>query len=143
VGLTRARVHLALSWAERRETRGRESRRQPSRFLLDLRPRPAPGSRIRHLPGPTVPRAVPKPRREDIGDPDDPVFAALREWRTGIARDEAMPPYVLAHDATLAAIAEAKPRSLAALRRVKGMGPAKLEKYGDEILSVLERVADG
>jgi DNA helicase-2/ATP-dependent DNA helicase PcrA len=143
VGLTRARVHLALSWAERRETRGRESRRQPSRFLLDLRPRPAPGSRIRELPGPSVPRAVPKPRRGDTGDADDPVFAALREWRTGIARDEAMPPYVIAHDATLAAIAEAKPRSLAALRRVKGMGPAKLEKYGDEILSVVERVADG
>ncbi len=83
VGLTRARVHLALSWAERRETRGRESRRQPSRFVLDLRPRPAPGSRVRELPGPAVPRAVPKPRRGDTGDPDDPVFAALREWRTG------------------------------------------------------------
>ena len=41
VACTRARTHLALSWAERRETRGRESRRQPSRFLLDLRPRPA------------------------------------------------------------------------------------------------------
>ena len=41
VGITRARVHLALSWAERRETRGREGRRQQSRFLLDLRPRTA------------------------------------------------------------------------------------------------------
>jgi DNA helicase II / ATP-dependent DNA helicase PcrA len=53
-----------------------------------------------------------------------------------------MPPYVIAHDATLAAIAEAKPRSLAALRRVKGMGPTKTEKYGDEILAVLERVGE-
>jgi DNA helicase II / ATP-dependent DNA helicase PcrA len=140
VGLTRARTHLALSWAERRETRGRESRRQPSRFLLDLRPRPAPGSRLRELPGPPVVRAAPKPRTG--GDPDDPRFAALREWRTGVARDEAMPPYVIAHDATLAAIAEAKPRSLAALRRVKGMGPTKTEKYGDEILAVLERVGE-
>ena len=48
-----------------------------------------------------------------------------------------MPPYVIAHDATLAAIAEARPRTLAALRRVKGMGPAKLEQYGDEILEVV------
>ena len=111
-----------------------------TRFLLDLRPRPAPGSRIRELPGPTVVRAAPKPRAG--GDPDDPLFAALREWRTGVARDEAMPPYVIAHDATLAAIAEAKPRSLAALRRVKGMGPTKTEKYGDEILAVLERVGE-
>ncbi len=141
VGLTRAREHLALSWAERRETRGRESRRQPSRFLLDLRPRPAPGSRIRQLPGPAIVRPAPKPRVR-AGDDDDPVFAALREWRTGVARDEVMPPYVIAHDATLAAIAEARPRSLAALRRVKGMGPAKLEKYGDEILSVLTRLED-
>jgi DNA helicase-2/ATP-dependent DNA helicase PcrA len=137
VGLTRARVHLALSWAERRESRGREGRRQPSRFLLDLRPR-----RVIEHPGPPI-RPAPKPRpKGDAGDPGDPVFAALREWRTGIARDEAMPPYVIAHDATLAAIAEARPRSLAALRRVKGMGPAKLEKYGDEILAVLERAAD-
>src|SRR3954447_18458916 len=120
VGLTRARVHLALSWAERGETRGRESRRQPSRFLLDLRPRPATGTRIRELPGPRVAGPAPKPSRPGT-DNDDPAFLALREWRTGIARDEAMPPYVIAHDATLAAIAEARPRSLAALRRVKGM----------------------
>jgi superfamily II DNA helicase RecQ len=50
---------------------------------------------------------------------------------------------VIAHDATLAAIAESRPQSLAALRRVKGMGPAKLEKYGDDILAVLERATPG
>jgi ATP-dependent DNA helicase RecQ len=68
------------------------------------------------------------------------VFAALREWRAGIARDEGMPAYVIAHDATLAAIAESRPATLAALRRVKGMGPTKLEKYGDGILEVLASV---
>ena len=49
-----------------------------------------------------------------------------------------MPPYVIAHDATLLAIAEARPRTMAGLRRVKGMGPAKLEKYGEELLAVIE-----
>jgi DNA helicase-2/ATP-dependent DNA helicase PcrA len=135
VGITRARVHLALSWAERRETRGREGRRQPSRFLLDLRPRSAASARerrVRDLGGPPV--SPPRPRP---GDDADPVFAALREWRTTIARDEGMPAYVIAHDSTLAAIAEARPATLAGLRRVKGMGPAKLEKYGDGILEVL------
>ncbi len=132
VGITRARVHLALSWAQRRETRGREGRREQSRFVLDLRG-PA---QIRDLGGPPVPRVRP-PRP---GDDGDPVFAALREWRTGVARDEGMPPYVIAHDATLAAIAEARPASLSALRRVKGMGPTKLEKYGDGILEVLASV---
>ncbi len=133
VGITRAREHLALSWAERREARGRESRRQVSRFLLDLRPRPA--RTVRVLAGP--PPVVRAPR---AGSDGDPVFTALRKWRTGRARDAAMPPYVIAHDATLVAIAEARPRSLSALRRVKGMGPAKLEHYGDEILEVLARV---
>ena len=94
--------------------------------------------RIRDLGGPPVPRVrAPRP-----GDDGDPVFAALREWRAGIARDEGMPAYVIAHDATLAAIAEARPASLSALRRVKGMGPAKLEKYGDGILDVLASVPE-
>jgi DNA helicase-2/ATP-dependent DNA helicase PcrA len=132
VGITRARVHLALSWAERRESRGRETRRQPSRFLLDLRPPRA--TRVRQLPGPAV-----TPPATRAGSSDDPLFVALREWRTGRARQAAMPPYVIAHDATLAAIAETRPRTLAALRRVKGMGPAKLEQYGDEILEVVAR----
>jgi DNA helicase-2/ATP-dependent DNA helicase PcrA len=135
VGITRARVHLALSWAERRESRGRETRRQPSRFLLDLRP--PRSTRVRVLPGPPV-----TPSRPRSGGTDDPLFAALREWRTGRARAAAVPPYVIAPDATLAGIAEARPRTLAALRRVKGMGPARLEQYGDEILEVVDRAAD-
>ncbi|HYO43266.1 MAG TPA: ATP-dependent DNA helicase UvrD2 [Candidatus Limnocylindrales bacterium] len=136
VGITRAREHLALSWAERRESRGREARRQPSRFLLDLRPRP--GSKVTQLAGPP-----PAERAKRRSDSDDPVFEALRAWRTAKAREEAMPPYVIAHDATLQAIAEGRPRTMAGLRRVKGMGPAKLEKYGDEILAVIEGALAG
>ena len=131
VGITRARVHLALSWAERRENRGREARRQPSRFLLDLRPRA--GTKVTQLAGPP-----PAERVRRRSDSDDPVFEALRTWRTAQARKEAMPPYVIAHDATLLAIAEARPRTMAGLRRVKGMGPGKLEKYGDDLLAVIE-----
>jgi superfamily II DNA helicase RecQ len=51
-----------------------------------------------------------------------------------------VPPYVVAHDQTLAAIAEARPPSAAALRRVKGIGPAKIEAYGDEILEIVARL---
>ncbi|HEV7810667.1 MAG TPA: ATP-dependent DNA helicase UvrD2, partial [Candidatus Limnocylindrales bacterium] len=138
VGITRARVHLALSWAERRETRGREGRRQPSRFLLDLRGRSAAWTgerRVRDLGGPPVAPRI--PRR---GDDSDPVFSALREWRTTTARDEGIAAFIVAHDSMLVAIAEARPTSLAALRRVKGMGPAKLDKYGDGILATLAAV---
>jgi len=49
------------------------------------------------------------------------------------------PAYVVAHDALLAAIVEQRPGSIAALRRVKGMGPTKLERYGEEILAILAR----
>ena len=151
VGITRARVHLALSWAQRRETRGREGHRQPSRFLLDLRERTAPagwrtsrehgvavgsGRLVRDLGG--APINVERPARP--GDPGDPVFAALREWRVTTARSEGNAAFVVAHDSVLAAIAETRPQTLAGLRRVKGMGPAKLEKYGDGILEVLGRV---
>ena len=71
---------------------------------------------------------------------DDPLFAALKAWRTAQARIEAVPPYVVFHDQTLAAIADVKPPSAAALRRVKGIGPAKVEAYGDEILELVRRL---
>jgi DNA helicase-2/ATP-dependent DNA helicase PcrA len=140
VGITRARVHLALSWAEQRVTRGRDARRQPSRFLMGLDRRAGAGRAAR---GPARPRrvvqlpdgfAVPAPRPRDG---DSPLLAALRAWRVGRARADEVPAYVVAHDATLAAIAESRPATAAALRRVKGMGPAKLERYGAEILAVV------
>ena len=64
-------------------------------------------------------------------------MAALRAWRTARAREDAVPPYIVFHDQTLAAIAEVRPSTLAGLRRVKGIGPSKLETYGDEILEVV------
>jgi len=138
VGITRARVHLALSWAESRPgTAGRATRRRPSRFLADLAParplqsRARPRGRVTVLPG-----APPRP----VVRAGDPLVEALRAWRLERARADAVPAYVVAHDATLEAIAEARPGSIAALRRVKGMGPAKLDHYGAEILEVVARV---
>ncbi len=138
VGITRARVHLSLSWAEQRESRGREARRRPSRFLDGLVPRPASAtarsvrdarSRVVQPPDGFAPRSA----RED----DSPLSGALRAWRTERSRADAVPAYVIAHDSMLAAIVEARPATLAALRRVKGMGPTKLERYGVEILDVV------
>jgi DNA helicase-2/ATP-dependent DNA helicase PcrA len=50
-----------------------------------------------------------------------------------------MPAYVIAHDTTLAEIADIKPNSIATLRRVKGMGPVKLDQYGPEILAIVAK----
>ncbi|MDA8034561.1 MAG: HRDC domain-containing protein [Actinomycetota bacterium] len=62
----------------------------------------------------------------------------LRSWRSDRARAERKPPYVYLHDATVEAIVADLPGSLAALARVRGIGPAKLEAYGDELLAVLD-----
>jgi superfamily II DNA helicase RecQ len=71
------------------------------------------------------------------------VMEALRAWRTARARADAVPPYVVAHDATLSEIAERLPGSLTALARVPGIGPARLDRYGPEILGVLADAAEG
>ena len=136
VGMTRARLHLAFSWAARRAgSNGREGSRRPSRFLADLGLGPArgqsagPPTRSSRGPGP-APGAGLRPT-------DDPRFDALRTWRSERARSDGVPAYVIAHDATLVEIAAARPSSLAELGAVRGMGPARLERYGSEILAVL------
>jgi ATP-dependent DNA helicase RecQ len=69
--------------------------------------------------------------------PDDELFGRLKAWRTAQARSQSVPPYVVFHDATLAAIAAARPRDLDALSSVPGIGARKLERYGDALLAVL------
>ncbi len=64
-------------------------------------------------------------------------FEALRGWRLEIARNAQLPPYVVFHDRTLAEIAHRRPASMAALGTISGVGPAKLERYGELVLTVL------
>jgi ATP-dependent DNA helicase RecQ len=66
-----------------------------------------------------------------------PVFERLRAWRTGVAREQAVPPYVIFHDATLRQIAAMAPTTLAQLSQVSGVGENKLAKYGQQILDTL------
>ena len=145
VGITRARRHLAISWAAERESRGRTTRRQPSRFLADLRHRGE--RRVVQLPDRFAEQqgarrsasAAAAANPYGMSD-DDPLFAALKAWRAIRAREEGVPAYVVFHDQTLAAIADLKPPSAAALRRVKGVGPAKIDAYGDDILELVSRL---
>jgi ATP-dependent DNA helicase RecQ len=64
-------------------------------------------------------------------------FERLRAWRTRTARAQGVPPYVIFHDRTLAAIAAAQPREVAALASIAGVGATKLERYGAEIIEAL------
>ncbi len=91
----------------------------------------------------TLRRDVAVPRKRARGsarievDTSAPGWQALREWRLVTAQEENVPPYVIFHDATLAAILDARPDSLAELANISGVGRHKLEKYGEAVLDVL------
>jgi DNA helicase-2/ATP-dependent DNA helicase PcrA len=137
VGITRARHDLWLSWASTRTgASGRGGRRSRSRFLDGFAP-PSAG-RIR-ITGETA-RAAGDARAPKV-DPADrsPLSNALRVWRTARARADSVAPFIVFHDSTIEAIAAQRPRSIAELRRVPGIGPTKLDRYGEEIIGVVVR----
>ncbi len=72
---------------------------------------------------------------------ETPLFAALRAWRREKAEEQKVPPYVIFHDATLAAIADARPKTLTDLSRIGGVGEAKLKRYGASVLSICAELA--
>jgi ATP-dependent DNA helicase RecQ len=83
------------------------------------------------------------PPADRAGAPDPDTLARLKRWRADEARRRGVPAFVVFHDATLEAIAAARPGDRGALRSVRGIGPAKLDAYGDALLSVLSgRPAD-
>ena len=64
-------------------------------------------------------------------------FEALRVWRTSVAKEKQIPPYMVFSDATLVGIVEAAPASTAQLSGISGVGAKKLAEYGDAVLEVL------
>ena len=133
VGITRARRHLWLSWARRRTAAtGREGRRSRSRFLDGLLP--APVRSVRVLPSE-------KPPPVPAGD-RSPLSNALRAWRTERARADAIAPFIVFHDSTIEAIADRRPATIPELRRVPGVGPMKLDRYGEEIIAIVARTLE-
>jgi DNA helicase-2/ATP-dependent DNA helicase PcrA len=69
---------------------------------------------------------------------DSGVWEELRTWRLERAREDGVPPFVVFHDTVLRRIADARPASLAELSQISGVGPAKIERYGDELLALVE-----
>ncbi|HXM57109.1 MAG TPA: HRDC domain-containing protein, partial [Candidatus Dormibacteraeota bacterium] len=68
---------------------------------------------------------------------DPRLLERLRSWRLEVSKAQGVPAYVVFHDRTLAEIASRSPRDLAELGQVSGVGPAKLERYGEQVLAVL------
>ncbi len=166
VGITRARRRVALSWALCRQPGGARKRRR-SRFLDGLIPDEHPASRSAGSGGPGgragggsgASRGGTKPRCRVCGSPllgvdaltarrctdcpsdvDVELLDRLRSWRTGEARQQQVPAYVIFTDATLAAIAEHRPGDAGALVGIPGIGARKLDRYGSAVLAL---VSDG
>jgi ATP-dependent DNA helicase RecQ len=81
-------------------------------------------------------------REAFAGANEDPLWLALKAKRTELAREQGVPPYVIFHDSTLLEILNRKPRSLAEMAQISGVGQTKLAKYGDEFLQVVEDVVN-
>ena len=120
VGITRARRYLFLTWAVDRRTR-------PSPFLEEL------GLSF------SKPVTTQTARGAVISAADGPVLQRLKDWRRKRARADGVPAYVVFHDRTLVEIADSECKDRADLAAITGVGPAKLERYADEILEIVGR----
>jgi DNA helicase-2/ATP-dependent DNA helicase PcrA len=146
VAVTRAQRELHCSWAERRTFGTRSIPRSPSPWLdvledacadLDAGRTPSTGDWKRRI---AAEKAKLRPRK--VGSAADPVLLeALKTWRSTQARAAKVPAYVIFHDTTLAAVAEAKPGSAEELLALPGLGPVKVARYGDALLAVVAQRA--
>ena len=99
---------------------------------------PAPAPVLRAAAGSRNGSAAPPPPAADAA-----LVERLRRWRLEVSRSQGVPAYVVFHDRTLADIASRSPRTLAELEEVPGVGPAKLARYGAQVLGVLGGRAPG
>ena len=153
VAVTRAREHVHVSWSLARESGGRASRKQ-SRFLdgiapgdahLSERPRTrARRSQVCSVCGSqlSVPAEKVVGHCADCGEGVDvDLVDALQRWRLRRAHQQGTPSYTVFSNATMIAIAERQPSSAAELLEISGIGPAKLEMYGEDILRIVAESA--
>lgn len=165
VAVTRARRHLLLTWSRSRQPGGRATR-QRSRFLDALAPEAeadgaVPRSSVRRGRG-----GRPAARREPAAcrscgralvtgaerarlrcrtcppTASESTVERLRAWRLERAREREVPAYVIFTDATMEALAETLPSDVEELLAISGIGPDKVERYGEALLELLAETPD-
>jgi ATP-dependent DNA helicase RecQ len=80
-----------------------------------------------------------KPLIKSAPAPDFPLLQSLKDWRRERSVKDHVPAFVIFHDSVLLEISLARPRTLAALSRIKGIGESKMNRYGEEILRMVGR----
>jgi DNA helicase II / ATP-dependent DNA helicase PcrA len=158
VGVTRARRLLRVSWSRTRNGNGHA--RTASRFLQPVLPdavregakrssprrnRPSALSLHCRSCGRSLTAAAERKIGRHLDCPatyDERTMTLLKEWRRQEAADQKLPAYCVFTDATLIALAEARPRNLADLIKVQGLGRAKADKYGEHVLAIIATESD-
>jgi DNA helicase-2/ATP-dependent DNA helicase PcrA len=162
VGVTRAARQLHISWAHSRQPGGRATRSM-SRFLqnvgggIALLSTDDNGQVIKGTPRKSTSRSRKGPGKcricrkglvtaeeRTIGrcrscpsDINEELFDRLRQWRSAQAKERSVPAFVVFTDATMIAIAEQLPSDLEGLAGIPGIGPAKLDLYGEVLLDLV------
>jgi DNA helicase-2/ATP-dependent DNA helicase PcrA len=136
VAITRAR-HRCCVLAD-------EDRRSP--FLAELRGEAAEAATKPVVTAATLGRSTARSRsrieRGDTAPEASAADAALREWRTARSNGDGVPAYVVLSNRQLEGIAAAMPADVRELAACDGIGPSRLERYGDDILAILDGVRD-
>ncbi len=134
--------HVAITRASRTATIVTGAR--PSPFVAELTTEPAPDRPVvsSHRPEPVAKRSAPASDPSvDLDAAGQERFAALRDLRNELR--DGKPAYVVFDNKTLAAIAAAAPTTARELGRISGVGPAKLERYGDAVTGLMARMTGG
>ena len=74
--------------------------------------------------------------RENLGEHDMGIFNLLRDWRSQRCKKDGVPPYVVFTNQQLADIVKKRPQSISELAQIEGVGKAKTQKYGEEVLAI-------
>ena len=140
VAITRAAAEVHLHWARTRSIRGIRRERERSPFLHGFEDAVAEEPVADE---PTGHRQI-ATLRSRIGPPvtPDPLLAALQAWRAGRARAARTAPEVVLADETIKAIATLRPATGDALATIPGIGPARAQRYADEVIAIVRRSAE-
>jgi len=135
VAITRAQSQLSITWAQERNFGERAAKRTRSPYLDALDPA---GAAVSPQPKKSAKAGLAAARAKlDIPE-DDPLYDALVEWRRDTSQADNVPAYVVFNNRTLVAIADARPTMKHELLACPGVGPAKIEKYADDVLALVE-----